>query len=175
MIQLITKTKSNTKIMSEQPIQDIVIERWLGYETRTRNVVYQEATTAFITVEPVKNILIQWETPDVDIMQKYTYLGIEEMNPWKYIARFGASLVSAANLPPEVHEFVTPVGEVLAVDAGDYMTYPTNDTYYPTTISTSYSVDQESIACYSYSSNSNDYFSNNNSTNYCNYNIFNQY
>lgn len=96
--------------------QDIVIERWLGYKRRTRNVIFHPAQP----IEPLpapKNVLIEWESPDVQIKKEFKFLGIEHTDPVAYVAKFGLNLAEPEQLPEEVNEFKTPDGEILAANS----------------------------------------------------------
>ena len=91
---------------------DIVIERWLGYEKRTRNVIFNPAKP--ITPLPVpKNVIIQWDTPDVEIKKQYNYLGVETVDPDQYLAMYGGDLVESSFLPEDAGLFEVPSGYVL--------------------------------------------------------------
>ena len=96
--------------------QDIIIERWLGYQRRTRNVNFQPAA-ALIPAAAPKNVLIQWDSPDVDVRQAFHFLGVQQADPAAYLAQHGALLSDASQLPKEVAQFATPEGETLAVNS----------------------------------------------------------
>ena len=100
---------------------DLVIERWLSYAKRTRNVLFSKLTPHHPAPTPVttkvKNKLIVWEPPDVKIEQKLTYLGVQECDPIAYEATYGARLMSADQLPSVAKHFKAPSGEVLAADS----------------------------------------------------------
>ena len=96
--------------------QDIIIERWLAYQRRTRNVHFQPAP-ALIPAPAPKNVLIQWDSPDVDVRQQFNFLGVQQADPAAYVATHGASLADASQLPREVAHFATPAGETLAVNS----------------------------------------------------------
>ncbi len=96
--------------------QDIIIERWLGYQRRTRNVNFHPAAPIVPAPAP-KNVIIQWDAPEVDIRQEFKFLGVQQADPRSYVAQFGASLVDASRLPREVAQFQTPAGEILAANS----------------------------------------------------------
>ena len=96
--------------------QDIIIERWLGYQRRTRNVNFHPAAPIVPAPAP-KNVIIQWDAPEVDIRQEFKFLGVQQADPRSYLAQFGASLVDASRLPREVAQFQTPAGEILAANS----------------------------------------------------------
>ena len=86
--------------------------------TRTRCVYYRPAPNVYY---PIKNVLIQWESPDVEIIQRFHYLGVEQADPVLYEAIYGRTLVNASQLPPEALRFPTPRGEVLACNSDPNM------------------------------------------------------
>ena len=100
--------------------RDIIVERWLGYQRRTRKVNFIPAPALILHPAP-KNVIIQWDSPDVDVRQAYHFLGIQVACPIKYVANFGATLADASQLPREVAHFPTPAGETLAVNSNSDM------------------------------------------------------
>ena len=98
------------------PPQNILVERWLGYEERERRVVFQPAPP--LTPSPAqKNLLIQWESPDVEVSKDFKALGIAEANPAEYTAKYGSGLVETAKLPEVVvANFKAPEGQVFGSD-----------------------------------------------------------
>ena len=66
-------------------------------------------------------MLIQWDSPDVDVRQAFHFLGVQVTDPVAYAATFGATLADASQLPREVAQFATPVGETLAVNSNSDM------------------------------------------------------
>ena len=107
-----------TERLAPQPAkpQDIIIERWLGYARRSRNVVFQPAAPIHVA-QGEKNVLIEWEAPDVDMRQEFKFLGVQEADPRSYAATHGATLVDASRLPREAAQFATPAGAILAVNS----------------------------------------------------------
>ena len=97
--------------------QDIIIERWLGYARRTRNVIFQAAAPIQLAGATEKNVLIEWDAPEVDMRQEFKFLGVQEADPRSYASQFGTTLVDASRLPREAAQFATPAGAVLAVDS----------------------------------------------------------
>ena len=97
--------------------QDIIIERWLGYARRTRNVIFQAAAPIQLAGATEKNVLIEWDAPEVDMRQEFKFLGVQEADPRSYASQFGNSLVDASRLPREAAQFAVPAGQVLAVDS----------------------------------------------------------
>ena len=108
-----------TERLAPQPAgpQDIIIERWLGYARRTRNVNFQPAPPAGPAPNVEKNVLIEWEAADVDLRQEFKFLGVQEADPRSYAQQFGTTLVDASRLPREAAQFTVPAGSVLGVDS----------------------------------------------------------
>ena len=48
-------------------------------------------------------------------------MGIQEADPVAYATTFGATLADASQLPREVAQFATPIGETLAVNSNSDM------------------------------------------------------
>ena len=99
-----------------QKSQDIIIERWLGYPKRIRNVTFQ-APVPLKPIKVEKNVRIEWEAPDFQIKQEFKFLGVHETDPQSYNTQFGNTLVEAVRLPKEAAQFTTPVGETLACES----------------------------------------------------------
>ena len=100
--------------------QDLIVERWLGYQRRTRNVNFIPAQPIIPAPAP-KNVLIQWDSPDVEVRQAFHFLGIQVADPVQYAATHGPTLRDASQLPAEVSRFQTPAGEVLAAHSNSNM------------------------------------------------------
>ncbi len=97
--------------------QDIVIEKWLSYPKRVRNVVFNPAVPVQKLASSEKNLLIEWESPEVNIEQIFNFLGIEEEDPMTYMSRHGSSLVDSSRMPKEAARFEIPVGHSLASES----------------------------------------------------------
>lgn len=95
---------------------DVIIERWLGYDKRNRNVVFKPAKPINLLPKP-RNVLIEWEQPDVDVKKEFSYLGVETVDPVEYEAKYD-KLMKSNELPDDVNSFKTPDGEVLGVNSG---------------------------------------------------------
>ena len=94
--------------------QSVIVERWLPYTTQKRKVIFKQAPSSNNngsstggsglqdqqqqqqSVLPVKNILIQWETPDVIVKTSKKYLGVVRANPTEYIKKYGDSLKASS-------------------------------------------------------------------------------
>lgn len=92
----------------------MIIERWLPYSQVKRRVIFQKSNTTDPVVVKPRNVIIQWEAPQVTIKKEFKDLGVIRANPAEYVARYGATLKTARELPPFVLEIKPPAGVVLA-------------------------------------------------------------
>ena len=98
------------------PPQDIIIERWLNYTKRTRRVIYEPAPELMLAPAP-KNLIIQWDTPAIEIQKEFIFLGVAKVDPDQYISQYASLLASAGQLPEiAVEHFKPPLGQTLGVD-----------------------------------------------------------
>lgn len=95
--------------------QSVLIERWLPYVEQRRKVVFQAAPPDPIVCPP-KNLIIQWETPDVCIKKDIKHLGVICANPSEYIQRYGCSLKKSCDLPQFVKDIRPQCGVELAAN-----------------------------------------------------------
>ena len=58
--------------------------------TRTRCVYYRPAPNVYY---PIKNVLIQWDQPNVHLRRTLVNLGVQVTDPNSYLRQFGNSLV----------------------------------------------------------------------------------
>ena len=63
-----------------------------------------------------RNVIVQWEAPNVNIRQEVKYLGVVRANPVDYVEKYGDSLKPSNDLPVIVNQIQTPEGIVLAAD-----------------------------------------------------------
>lgn len=97
--------------------QPIIVERWLAFPEQRRRVVFTRHPEPDAYYEKPRNMIIQWEQPQVKITREYRDLGVVRANPEEYLARFGADkLLSASQLPDFVRNIRPPTGLVLASD-----------------------------------------------------------
>ena len=90
------------------PPAQITVERWLGYDERVRNVIFEEGQKASSLPAP-RNVVINWETPCHEVKQEFKFEGVvENANPAEYRARHSTSLMRAENLPNFVKQFQPP-------------------------------------------------------------------
>jgi hypothetical protein len=79
--------------------QAVIVERWLPYNDNIkRRVVFQKAPADPVVVTP-RNVIVQWEAPNVSVKQDLKFLGIVRANPVEYVQRFGSSLKVSKDLP----------------------------------------------------------------------------
>ena len=55
--------------------QPVVVERWLPYPSVKRKVIFQRSSDASATLAKPKNLIIQWQEPEVQIRKEFKYLG----------------------------------------------------------------------------------------------------
>jgi hypothetical protein len=96
--------------------QSVLIERWLPYAQTKRRVIFQRSAERDAVVVKPRNVVVQWEAPQVVIKKEFKYLGVIRANPVEYVQRYGATLKVARDLPSFVLDIKTPEGIVLAAD-----------------------------------------------------------
>ena len=99
--------------------QSVIIERWLPYDQLKRKVIFQRKNEQEPVVCKPKNVIVQWQTPEVQIKKEFKYLGVIRANPIEYRQRYGTSLRHYNELPEFVHEIKPPQGVVLAADSSE--------------------------------------------------------
>ena len=99
--------------------QSVVVERWLAYPPQKRKVIFQRASDADPVVVAPKNVIVQWETPNVICKKEFKYLGVAKVNPHEYAAKYSGELLSDAQMPAFVHEIKPPQGIQLAAATGN--------------------------------------------------------
>jgi hypothetical protein len=63
--------------------QAVLIERWLPYSQVKRRVIYQRSCEKDAVPIKSKNVIIQWEAPQVTIKKDFKYLGVIRANPYE--------------------------------------------------------------------------------------------
>jgi hypothetical protein len=96
--------------------QSVLVERWLPYAQTKRRVIFQRSNERDAVVVKPRNVIVQWEAPQVVIKKEFKYLGVIRANPVEYVQRYGATLKIARDLPDFVLDIKTPEGLVLAAD-----------------------------------------------------------
>ncbi len=97
--------------------QSVLVERWLPYPPAKRRVIYQPNTQKDPQILKPRNVIVQWESPQVNVKKDIKFLGVVKANPQDYVQKYGSQLRSARDLPPVVNEIRTPEGLVLAADS----------------------------------------------------------
>lgn len=102
----------------------MIIERWLPYTQGKRRVIFQKASQQpdAVVAQP-KNVVIQWESPKVEIKKEFKDLGVIRADPAEYLQRYGTTLKTVQDLPSFVLEIKPPAGVVLASDYTYKATY----------------------------------------------------
>ncbi|CAF0890628.1 unnamed protein product [Adineta steineri] len=103
--------------------RDIIIERWVPYGAQAkRRTIVQRATAAKEYAKP-RNIIIQYEAPQVRVVRQFQRLGVSQENPQAYVSRYGTTLLDAAALLQQaraagvVEDISPPAGSVLATQS----------------------------------------------------------
>ncbi|CAF1336412.1 unnamed protein product [Didymodactylos carnosus] len=97
--------------------RDVIIERWLPYGRRARRrVILQRAGPARLYPRP-RNIVIQYEPIQAQVVRQFQRLGVQAENPHHYVQRYGSSLRDSFSLLQEarhagVVEDISPPGVV---------------------------------------------------------------
>lgn len=87
----------------------------MPYAEQKRRVIYQKPPAEPVMCKP-KNIIVQWETPDVCIRKDIKHLGVVCANPCEYIQRYGSTLKKSCDLPQFVKDIPPQCGVQLAAD-----------------------------------------------------------
>ena len=77
--------------------QNILIEKWLPYKPQKRRVVYERSCAA-PPANP-RNLLIEWEAPEVEVEQVCRDLGVVDADPEEYRRQYGSELKQACEIP----------------------------------------------------------------------------
>lgn len=82
--------------------QSVLIERWLPYPQVKRRVIYKQQPSVDPVMVKPKNVIIQWEAPQVNVKKVVRNLGVIRANPSDYVKRYGHQLREADELPDYV-------------------------------------------------------------------------
>ncbi|CAF1539651.1 unnamed protein product, partial [Didymodactylos carnosus] len=69
----------------------VIIERWLPYNKQKRQVVHERAKPLEPTAR-IKNTIIEWRPPEVDLVKHVKKLGIQQADPVRYYQQYGDKL-----------------------------------------------------------------------------------
>lgn len=86
----------------------MIIERWLPYSQVKRQVHFNPAPKVAVDNSSQKNLIIQWEEPNVKVSQEIKYLDTIDADPNEYLSRYGADVVQTIDLPKLVTDIPTP-------------------------------------------------------------------
>jgi hypothetical protein len=96
--------------------QAVIIERWLPYKDQKRRVIFTKPSEPDPIVPKPRNVVIQWEQPQVNIKKEFRDLGVIRANPVEYVTRYGTELKEHVSLPNFVTEIRPPSGVILAAE-----------------------------------------------------------
>jgi hypothetical protein len=98
--------------------QPIYVERWIPVrEQKKRKVIFKKSTNDNDQViENPRNLIIQWEPPQIEIKKKVKYLGVSQVDPNEYIEMYGDTLKATNELPSFVLDIEPPNDLNLQVD-----------------------------------------------------------
>jgi hypothetical protein len=85
--------------------QAIMVERWLPYAERKRRVIFQKNQVPDPIIQKPRNVVVQWEAPEVQIKTIYKDLGVIRADPNDYVSRYGVALLSYLQFPEFVRAF----------------------------------------------------------------------
>jgi hypothetical protein len=85
------------------PPRPLLIERWLPYPKQKRKVIYKKEKSSNTVYEMPKNVIIEWEAPEIMIKKDIKYLGVVKADPEEYSKKY-KQLVDAKDLPEFVKE-----------------------------------------------------------------------
>lgn len=93
----------------------IILEKWQPYEKVKRRVIFQPAPPDPVYIKP-RNVIVQWQVPNVTIKQQIRHLGEIRANPIKYASKYSNLLIQPKDLPQYILDIAPPNGVVLASD-----------------------------------------------------------
>jgi hypothetical protein len=95
--------------LPEKP-QSVVIERWLPYRDQKRRVIFLRNKIPDPIIFKPKNLIVQWESPSVQVKKTFKHLGVIRANPQEYVKKYGDALFTSSDLPKFVKEIRPPPG-----------------------------------------------------------------
>lgn len=81
----------------------VIIERWLPYEKQKRQVIHERARP-FDPQAPIKNTIIEWRPPEVEIVKQVKKLGVQQADPQRYSSQFGDKLYTTEFVQRKLNE-----------------------------------------------------------------------
>lgn len=97
--------------------QSILIERWLPYKQQKRKIIYHKPTEQVQPLPDPKNVIIDWQSPDVEVVQRFKSMGVFCTDPKEYVRRYGSVAKPIDKLPKIAAEIKAPEGLVLASES----------------------------------------------------------
>jgi hypothetical protein len=94
----------------------VILEKWSPYEKIKRRVIFQPPPPDPVYIKP-RNVIVQWQVPNVTIKQQVRHLGEVRANPIKYASKYNHLLIQPKDLPQFILDIAPPNGVVLASDA----------------------------------------------------------
>ncbi|CAF1069549.1 unnamed protein product [Brachionus calyciflorus] len=77
----------------------LIVERWLPYENGKRRVIFQKSKKPTLVVPDPKNVIVHWETPEVEVEKSYKILGVVEADPTEYAKKYKGTLKKLQDYP----------------------------------------------------------------------------
>jgi hypothetical protein len=77
--------------------QNVILEKWLPYQKQKRRVVFEPAQGQ--QAENPRNLIIEWEAPEVEVEKVCKDLGVVNADPEEYIRQYGNELKDACDMP----------------------------------------------------------------------------
>lgn len=99
--------------------QTVIVERWLPYNDTKRKVIFNRKENNLFNMIKPRNVIVQWEAPEIVLKRQVKYLGVIRADPIKYLQKFGTSLKKAKNLPEFILDIKNPDNMQLAADYRD--------------------------------------------------------
>lgn len=96
--------------------QPLVVERWLGFREQRRRVVFTRYVEPDAYYEKPRNMIVQWDSPQVKLVRQFHDLGVVQANPEEYASKYGPSLKDVSEMPDFVRDIRPPGGLTLASD-----------------------------------------------------------
>jgi hypothetical protein len=69
----------------------VIIERWLPYHKQKRQVVHEKAKPLEPTSR-IRNTIIEWRPPEVEVVKHVKQLGVQQADPQRYYTQHGDKL-----------------------------------------------------------------------------------
>lgn len=90
--------------------QKVLVDRWLPYKKQKRKVFLKRKTASSeMKYALPKNVIVQWEAPQVNITQAVKYLGVVDANPYEYHKAYGASFKFESDFPAFARNIPIPI------------------------------------------------------------------